>query len=101
MLKSGNFDASLNQCSKADSRQSHELGFRLPPRSLQYGHSGPMNQPVIHNQWSSIDTVGMIRGGFNGSYDNFSNTVWLLTSTLNVAFVYFIRRFVILQCSMV
>ena len=67
MVKSGNFDPSLQRCLEADRKTGRH---RMP--SFQYGHPGPMNQPVIHHQWFSSDDGGNIRGGFNGSYDNFS-----------------------------
>jgi hypothetical protein len=69
MIKSGNFDPSLQRCLEA--------GRKIPRQrtlSFQYGHPGPMNQPVVRHQWSSADDNGDIRGSFNGSYDNFTSS---------------------------
>ncbi|KAL0291998.1 UNVERIFIED_CONTAM: hypothetical protein Scaly_2611000 [Sesamum calycinum] len=69
MLKNGNYDTNSGLCP--------ENGKKVPPfkpgRFPCFG-SGCMNQPILYHQPTALDGNGIMRGGFNGSYDLNSST---------------------------
>lgn len=64
MLKNGNYDTKSGLCP--------ENGKKVPPfkpgRFPCFG-SGCMNQPIFHHQPTALYENGIMRGGFNGSYE--------------------------------
>ncbi|KAL3849619.1 hypothetical protein ACJIZ3_011501 [Penstemon smallii] len=64
MLKNGNYDTKSGLCP--------ENGKKVPPfnpgRFPCFG-SGCMNQPILYHQKTFLDGNGIMRGGFNGTYE--------------------------------
>ncbi|XP_022852751.1 uncharacterized protein LOC111374326 isoform X1 [Olea europaea var. sylvestris] len=69
MLKNGNYDTKSGLCP--------ENGKKVPPfkpgRFPCFG-SGCMNQPVFYHMPTSLDGNGVMKGGFNGTYELDSNS---------------------------
>lgn len=66
MLKNGNFDTTSGLCPSNGKRIG---AFRAPGRFPCFG-KGCMNQPDFYHQPTALVGDGVMRGWFNGSYDN-------------------------------